>query len=147
MPLREIARFVMSVSSTSGVLVGLIAGVGGSFFTQTRPALADFAANAFLLLGVLLPAVFYLRLVGDSLVRERGYGGAALVWLPALFLAVVFFTIPVVMIPLILGRGVTLANSAEWYGAVYDLILGWRLLVVAVLALVGCLVAVYSLRR
>lgn len=146
MPLRAIARFVMSVSSTSGVLVGLIAGVGGSLFTDSRAALAEFAANTFLLLLVALPVVFYIRLLREAALRALGYRLAVAAWLPIMFLAFVSFMIPVVMTPIVFGRGVTLDNSADWYREVYHQILGWRLLLVAALTLVGCGVAVYSAR-
>src|SRR5262249_44026730 len=102
----------------SGAIVGLIAGLGGSLLTSFLPDMASFAANAFLLLAAPLPIAFYLFFFNsspagpehESLYHQR-FTIALAAWLPAFFLGVVTFMVPVVVVPAVLGKGVSFSNS------------------------------------
>ena len=146
-------RLGVTAGVVSGIIVGLIAGIGGSVTTRILPDLAAFAIQAFLGLVLVLPLVYCLTFYGlqqDVLPHDRVrtdlYAVTAIAWLPAFLLSVITFMIPVVIIPLVLGRGVTLENSADWYAQIYTPLRDSRVLVVAIGTLIGFALAAGLLR-
>ena len=91
----------------AGAVVGLVAGLGGSLLTSSLPALAAMAGNIFLFLLGLLPLVFYLSLLSNPILASQAQVRALIAWLPAFLLSVVVFMMPVVLVPLVFGKGVT----------------------------------------
>jgi hypothetical protein len=135
------------VGVISGVVVGLIAGVGGSLFTGSLLALAALAATVFLLLGVLLPLMFYVSLLNTPPSAQQVQAHAAVAWLSAFLLGVVSFMTPVIMVPFVLGKGVTFDNSAAWYGLVFDQLGIARIILVGVVSALGFALAAASIQR
>src|SRR5215208_4768429 len=101
------------VGILAGAIVGLIAGLGGSLFTGSLLALAGLVPTVFLLLALLLPLMFYVSLLNTPIPAQQTQVLAAIEWLPAFLLSVVAFMMPVVMAPLLLGKGITFENSAD----------------------------------
>lgn len=140
------ARQGARVGVLAGAIVGLIAGLGGSLSENSLPALAALVADVFLLLIVMLPLMFYVSLNNaDS--PQQVQTLAAVAWLPAFLLSVIAFMMPVVMAPLLLGKGVTFENSADWYGQVFDQLVNWRIVLVAVVSALGFAAAAIFVRR
>ncbi len=136
----------------AGIVAGLLGGVIGSVLSATRPDLAEFAANSFLLLAVLLILRFFLlsRMASHdpdfraaTTTHPQRLTVAAVSWLLALGIGTVAFMIPVVFIPLIFGKGGLIGPVEGWYRDVFTLILAWRLPLTALLTLAGFIVSVY----
>lgn len=135
------------VGMICGTGTGLLAGIGGVLFTRATPEMLHLALNLFWLLIPVLPLVHLRTLLrldtglaesarpGLALERSRLLTAAA--WLPAVVIAVVTFMIPVVMIPVVLNRGVTLETSGTWYDQVYSALLQGRVAWVAFLTLIS----------
>jgi len=145
-------RLGVRVGIISGLVVGLIAAVGGSLFTNSLADLAVFSINGFWLICVISPVAYYLTFFSTpALIANRDevhhnlYIISAGAWLPAFLIGVVTFMMPVVMMPVILGWGVTVENSAGWYDQVYTLLEG-RVVMVAIADGIGYAVAAYLLR-
>jgi len=145
-------RLGLRVGLISGLIVGLIAAVMGSLFTDSLTDLSAFSVNCFWLICIGLPLVYYLTFFSTpALIANRDevhhnlYIISAGAWLPAFLIGVVTFMMPVVMMPVILGWGVTVENSAGWYDQVYTLLEG-RVVMVAIADGIGYAVAAYLLR-
>jgi hypothetical protein len=141
-------RLGVSAGILSGLIVGLIAGLGGSLLTGSLPDVAAFAVSAFWLVLVILPLVYYLQTrVGQSdALYDHRYLVTAAAWPPAFLMSLVSFMMPVIMSPLILGRGVTFENSANWYNQVYTPLLGGPALLVGIITLIAFAVVARLLR-
>jgi hypothetical protein len=132
-------RLGVKAGILSGLIAGLIAGLGGSLLTGSLPDLAAFAVSAFWLVLVILPLVYTLQArVGqsDGLYDHRTLV-TAVAWPSAFVMSLVCFMMPVVMSPLLLGRGVTLENSADWYNQVYSPLLGGPAFLVGIATLIA----------
>jgi hypothetical protein len=125
------------VGVAAGSIAGMIAGFWGSLFTGSPADSAALAANIFLLMAIMLPALFFVYNAATLPPAHELQMRAAIAWLPALLLSIAVFMIPVVMIPLVLNRGVTFENSSNWYAQVFDALGLGRVLLVAVVSAVG----------
>jgi len=145
-------RLGLRVGLISGLIVGLIAAVMGSLFTDSLTDLSAFSVNCFWLICIGLPLVYYLTFFSTPAlialrdeVHDNLYVITAGAWLPAFLISIVVFMMPVVMMPLILGWGVTVKNSGNWYDQVYTLLEG-RFGVVAIITLIEYAGAAYLVR-
>lgn len=93
---------------------------------------------------LVLPLVYALSYAGylPGIDQQRGlrdhrYTLTAVAWLSAFLTSIIAFMMPVVMAPLLMGRGVTIENSADWYNQVYTPLLGWRVVPVAIGTVIG----------
>ena len=136
------------------MLIGLIAGLGGSVFTSTLPDLATFAVGVFWLLLVGLPLVYLRNLtvvgaVADSAeyVHTQIIPITVIAWLPAYLSAVVAFMIPVVIVPFVFNKGVSFNTSASWYDQVYTRLLNGPAVLVGIATMIGFAAVAYLLRQ
>ncbi len=147
-------RFGWASGMSSGVLVGWIGAVIGSLVSGSRPDLLTFVSDAFLLMLILLPLFFYLKVMANpAAVADRpvvirySYSVSVLAWISSLVVGVVGFMIPALIGPLLLNKvGLTFANASDWFRDVEAQLLGWRGVVVALLTLVGFGIVAYTFR-
>ncbi len=147
-------RLGLNAGISSGAIIGLIAGLGGSAFTKTLSDLASFAAGAFWLLLLALPLVYARNLsmvatMADATeyVRARIIPITMIAWLVAYLSSVVAFMIPVVIVPLVFNKGVNLNTSVSWYDQVYSRLLAGPAVLVAIGTAIGFTAVVYLLRQ
>ena len=138
-------RLGLRVGILGGVIAGLVAGLGGILFIGTLPDLLVFATDVFWILVLLLPVVYWLTLLAlmatsDATrtgIRTHSYRLTAISWLPAYLACVVAFMIPVVIVPVVFNRGVTLNTAAHWYDQVFTQLSGGPVLWVGLATLIG----------
>jgi len=146
-------RLGVRVGIVGGLIAGLIVAVAGSLLTSSLIDLAAFSVNGFMLIPVVVPLMYYRSFFSTPVLvaqYERVSQHLTLITigaaLPAFFIGVVTFMMPVVMMPVLLGRGVTVENSGAWYDQLYTPLLeGWGV-VVALATVLGYGVATYLLR-
>jgi hypothetical protein len=146
-------RLGLSTGITGGAIVGLIAGLGGSVFTSTLPDLANFAVGAFWLVLPGLPLVYRRNLAvleamvnAGELFRARTSPMTMIAWLLAYVSCVVAFMIPVVIVPIVLNKGVSVDTSARWYDQVYTALLAGPVVLAGIATLFGFAAVAYFSR-
>jgi hypothetical protein len=121
-------------------VVGLVIVIAGSALTGSLFDLAPFVANGFWLVMIALPLIYlsrlsqlYIRLnpAQQAEFRQQRPLITVMTWLSAFACCLVAFMMPVVMVPLVTGQGVTLETSAEWYNQVFSALIGLRVIVIA----------------
>jgi hypothetical protein len=146
-------RLGIPVGIVSGFGVGLITAVGGGLFTSTLPDLALVSVNGFWGIAVASPVLFYLSFFSIAALmnqRDAVHDHLHLITLgavlPACLIGLVTFMMPVVMMPILLGRGVTFEGVTDWYNQVYTPLVGGRGLAVGACTLLGYGLAAYLVR-
>lgn len=137
----------------SGIGIGIPVVVVGILLTTTVPELALFISRAFLLLGLVLPLVYYFSsflyaeiLSQPAQARRMLFALSGLAWLPAFIFALVGYMMPVTIMPITLGAGVTFETSGAWYAEVFNPLLQVPAPVVAMVSFFGFLLAAAVLR-
>lgn len=149
-------RFGIRTAWLSGIGAGIVGAVLAVFATTTRPEMAQFVAVAFLLLIAVMITRFFLIIRGvarnpDFRQALASSGGAALAaatsWIIALGIGMVGYMIPVLIIPLVFGKGALIGPLDVWYRDVFALILAWPLPLTALLTLAGFTLIVFAERQ
>lgn len=136
-------RFGAAAGWAGGLFVGLVAALIGGVLTRSLPDFALFLADSSLALGIVLPVLFYRSVQAAAqnpefralVPRQADLNVIAAVgWLSALGVGIIFYMMPVTMAPILLNKGVTWAGISDWYREVWLPILSWRLPVAAILS-------------
>lgn len=147
------ARMGARAGLACGLMVGIpVVGVG-ILLTPHLSDLALFISRAFLLLALALPIAYYFSsflyaeiLTQAQEARRLLYPISLLAWLPAFVFALVGYMMPATLLPITLGRGVSIENSGDWYAEVYTPLLQTSAPIVALVSLFGFVLAAYLLR-